>query len=203
MPSCRTHPERPVRATCSRCGRAFCEECLIPDDSRPTCIECSIAATGGRLRRQALDSHARQAAASRANDQRRPTMIHFVIAACLIVAAGEAGAILFLTSPPKESAPPSAKELTQQAWLAQTTAEVLLLHAGLEAHRRRTGEYPESLTQIVSQLPLPIQNRIDLDKIDYVKYDSGRYRLRTTSAAGTPIVLDSEPQEPLFEEARR
>ncbi len=203
MPSCRTHPERPMRATCSRCGRAFCEECLIADGSRPTCIECSIAATGGQVRRQAINDHARQAAALRETGQRRRSTIQLVIASCLIVAAGEAGAIFFLSSPPKENVPRDDREFTQQAWLAQTTAEVLLLQAGLEAHRRQTGEYPESLALIISRLPPPIQNRIHLDKIDYARDDGGRYRLRTTSAAGTPIVLDSGPQESLFEEARR
>ncbi|MDQ7007797.1 MAG: hypothetical protein Q9Q40_11260 [Acidobacteriota bacterium] len=168
----------------------------------PVCIECAIAIAGSQVGSKAVNGHARRSVAPVDGSRHRRTVLRLLIAAGLIVAAGEIAAILWLGPPSPGSLPGSGGPSVERSTLVQQAANAFLLQAGLEAHRRRTGDYPEDLAVITHRLPPAIAGKILADGIAYSKIEQGRYRLQIT-AGSTPLILESPPPTPLFEEAQR
>lgn len=186
MPRCKTHPDRESLAECSTCGASFCEECLVAGAHPALCLDCSIAAAGQLVGRQARISHAQEAVApwKRA---RRLTWIRAVAICGLILVAGEAATIFLLRPAATDTrgATTTGRRRGERARTVMDTANLLLIRSRLEDEYLRTGTLPESLLEL--ELPPAIEEQVTDGQIQYREADGENF---TLSSAASPVPVE-------------
>jgi len=196
MATCKNHPDRDARTTCTSCGVDLCEECVAPGEGDNLCFDCSISSTGQGLAKKQAQDAARPAPKP---PQRRVSRGMRALVACGAVIVAAELAIIFLMKPQAtQTLAPSALDAQKNA-TAETAADVMMVSEGLEEHRREHGRYPDNLSDLAEYLPEDLIKRLRDPSTSYELDTQGGYLVRISAGSPHPVSATSKSPVPRVE----